>query len=253
MKRTLLLTLMLILMTSIQAQDFRQAFGLQIGYANPTLRLNCPDPNISKTQLDAYPMRGLKFGLTYDVTLVRGFGFMMALNYTYATSIDDWEDYKFDIEGRAITNGIYPLEVKYRNDFHQLEIAVDWQYKFEIAQDTWVILYSGPTIQCIARYDETQYLRDKVSYMDHGKTILAHMENPKEGSTEFYKRFNVTWGIGAGFQYDRYVIRGGYDFGLINPYSYDNYVKLGFQDRNTRGRLDQWQIKLGIFLWDSEL
>ena len=55
----------------------------------------------------------------------------------------------------------------------------------------------------------------------------------------------------TGFQYDRYYLRGGYDFGLINPYKLSNFSQVGLADRNTRGRLDQWQIKLGVYLWQQ--
>ena len=66
------------------------------------------------------------------------------------------------------------------------------------------------------------------------------------------KRLNVTWGIGAGFQYERYFLRGGYDFGLVNPYKAYQFTEV-VNDGNprTRGRFDQWQVKLGIYLWES--
>ena len=51
--------------------------------------------------------------------------------------------------------------------------------------------------------------------------------------------------IGAGFQDKRYFLRGGYDFGLINPYKNADFVN----GNHTRGRLDQWSIKLGVYLW----
>jgi hypothetical protein len=60
------------------------------------------------------------------------------------------------------------------------------------------------------------------------------------------KRLNVTWGVGAGFQYDRYFLRGGYDFGIINPNKERSFVG---HDAYTRGRFDQWQIKVGMYLW----
>ena len=66
-----------------------------------------------------------------------------------------------------------------------------------------------------------------------------------------YQRMNVTWGVGAGFQYERYFLRGGYDFGLMNPYKVGNFNEMGYSlDRRTRGRLDQWNIRLGIYLWN---
>jgi len=56
---------------------------------------------------------------------------------------------------------------------------------------------------------------------------------------------NITWGVGAGFQYRRYFLRGGYDFGLLNPYKYTDFES----GTHTHGRLDQWEIKIGMYLW----
>jgi hypothetical protein len=67
-------------------------------------------------------------------------------------------------------------------------------------------------------------------------------------ANEQLKRLNVTWGVGAGFQYKRYFLRGGYDFGLIVPYKSADFVN----GNHTRGRLDQWNIKVGVYLWYDE-
>jgi hypothetical protein len=63
-----------------------------------------------------------------------------------------------------------------------------------------------------------------------------------------FKRLNVTWGVGAGFQYKRYFLRGGYDFGLINPHKVADYST----GVHSRGRLDQWSIKIGMYIWYAE-
>ena len=64
------------------------------------------------------------------------------------------------------------------------------------------------------------------------------------------KRLNVTWGVGAGLQYERYFLRGGYDFGLINPYKEATFHVSDDYNPYTRGRFDQWQIKIGMYLWE---
>ena len=87
---------------------------------------------------------------------------------------------------------------------------------------------------------------------------ISQME--KENSTiemeKYYKRWNVSWGIGAGFQYDRYYLRFTYNFGLVNPYTKDAFKEMDIpydcEDRLTRGRLDDWSIRLGVFLWSSD-
>jgi hypothetical protein len=126
-----------------------------------------------------------------------------------------------------------------------LEIPVDWQYKFEIAKRTWLMLYTGPTLQCGLVFKDKWYARS-----DAKSNAFTHEENlySVEDMEDYaLKRLNVTWGIGAGFQYERYFLRGGYDFGLINPYKAQSFLG---EDIYTRGRFDQWQIKMGMYLWE---
>jgi hypothetical protein len=193
--------------------------------------------------LNASAYNGFKVGLVYDATIVKGFGVSMGLNYTFAANKTD--------KVSATSVGLYP-QLFSRGQYHQIEIPVDWQYKFEIAKRTWLLLYTGPTLQCGLAFNQKGYLFD-------GKQELPDTQ----GNKSFYsqedmndyalKRLNVTWGVGAGFQYERYFLRGGYDFGLINPYKAYQFTEM-VNDGNprTRGRFDQWQIKLGIYFWESK-
>jgi hypothetical protein len=95
----------------------------------------------------------------------------------------------------------------------------------------------------------------KKNYVNDGKQEYLDKQNPtdnwyseQEMNDQALKRINVTWGIGAGFQYERYFLRGGYDFGIINPYKAQSFSG---KDIYTRGRFDQWQIKLGMYLWEK--
>jgi hypothetical protein len=174
----------------------------------------------------------------YDATLWKGLGVSMGLNYTFGASVTDWT------QKVSTQQGLYP-QVRSRGQYHQLEIPVDWQYKFEIAQNTWIILYTGPTLQCGLALNDKWYIR----LNKDSESILKEENLYSEQDMADYalKRLNVTWGIGAGFQYEKYFLRGGYDFGIINPYkaqSFNNGIY-------TRGRFDQWQIKLGMYLWEK--
>jgi hypothetical protein len=88
------------------------------------------------------------------------------------------------------------------------------------------------------------------NFLNNGKEIqLTDVDNyysETDMQDRALKRLNVTWGVGAGLQYERYFIRGGYDFGLINPYQLRQFPG---EDVYTRGRIDQWQVKVGIYLW----
>lgn len=232
MKRILIICVIAMTMTSLHAQEY---LGVQIGYANPITRLNVGD---NKNTLFPTSYNGLKLGVVYDATLWKGLGVSMGLNYTFGTNVTDWT------QKVSTQQGLYP-QVRSRGQYHQLEIPVDWQYKFEIAQNTWIILYTGPTLQCGLALNDKWYIR----LNKDSESILKEENLYSEQDMADYtlKRLNVTWGIGAGFQYEKYFLRGGYDFGIINPYkaqSFNNGIY-------TRGRFDQWQIKLGMYLWEK--
>lgn len=241
MKR-LLSTLGIALITCVAwAQNLPQGFGFQIGFAQPVLRLNSPDTRYAQDSLvNTTVLNGLKVGLVYDATYIKGFGSSIGINYTFAQGQTKWRSNSaFSTHPQTST----------RTTYHQLELFVDWQYKFEIAGGTYIILYTGPSVQCALAMNEKMFERQlegdtseklKYSLFDYNDSELSHDLN----------RFNVTWGVGLGFQYQQFFLRGGYDFGLINPYKETNFNKMGFaNDRYTRGRLDQWNIRFGMYLW----
>ena len=233
MKRFLIcISVIMMTIVTMQAEDY---LGVQIGYAQSITRLNAPtEANNSKLNPTIY--NGLKVGVVYDATLIKGFGFTIGLNYTFGANATDWAS--------KHTTSLYP-KVRSRGQYHQVEIPVDWQYKFEIAKRTWLLLYTGPTLQCGLSFKDKWYINDgKNEAFTHQEDIYSE-ENMKDYTL---KRVNVTWGIGAGFQYKRYFLRGGYDFGLINPYKAQSFTG---KDIYTRGRFDQWQIKLGLYLWEK--
>lgn len=235
MKRLTLILFICAATTMASAQDY---FGVQLGFAQPIARLNTPT---TKTSLFPTSYNGFKVGLVYDATIIKGFGVSMGLNYTFGNHISAW---------KQIGTLPYPQE-RTTGQYHQLEIPIDWQYKFEIAKRTWIILYTGPTLQCGLD------LTSKLYKTNNGKEITLEKDNSfysEDMKDKELKRINVTWGLGAGFQYDRYFLRGGYDFGLINPYkaSQFDYTDTNGGHPRTRGRFDQWQIKVGIYLWQSK-
>lgn len=228
---------MLCIIVASAAMAYSQSYvGVNVGYAQPITRLNLPVMG-KESVLNPTTYNGMKVGVVYDVTLIKGLGVSMGLNYTMGGNATEWKSKSSSIK--------YPQE-RSHGWYHQLEIPVDWQYKFQIAKDTWLMLYTGPTLQCGLSLQKKNYVND-------GKTVELNAKNPTDNLYDAedtgvfaLKRLNVTWGVGAGFQYERYFLRGGYDFGIINPYKVDSFTG---QDIYTRGRFDQWQVKLGMYLW----
>jgi len=233
----------------------KQGFGVQLGWAQPIIRLNSPDPTIPKDSLaNTVHLNGFKVGLTYDASYVAGFGSSIGVNYTFGYSQGKWEP-------RFPTINQYPRD-RMLITYHQLELFIDWQYKFEIAKETYLMLYTGPSLQCgleLSMRNDTQtedFITGEVT-TNTGEWMNAYKADAKQETQKgafitadnALRRLNITWGVGAGFQYKRYFLRGGYDFGLINPYDNASFTMV---DRRTRGRIDQWNIKLGIYLWYHE-
>jgi len=244
MKKVILsLSLVCIAMSVMAADTPKQGFGLQIGWAQPILRLNSENVLYPKDSLvNTTKLNGLKVGVVYDGSIIKGFGASMGINYTFATKQSGWSSI-------ASSFSRFP-EKRSQIFYHQLEVFVDWQYKFEIAKETYLMLYTGPTIQygLALTQKEQQRVDESGSFSLEQKTNRYGNDNH---NTDL-RQFNVTWGVGAGFQYKRYFVRGGYDFGLINPYKNTQFVDplTGSSiDRNTRGRLDQWNVKIGCYIW----
>lgn len=242
MKRILLLACAVALTAGMYAQHLPQGLGIQIGFAQPILRLNTADSSMPSDSLTSVTtMNGLKVGVVYDATFIKGFGATIGLNYTFAQGTSSWQ--------RNSSFAEYP-QSRRRTTYQQLELMVDWQYKFEIAQETYLILYTGPTLQCALMMKEQVFTKD-IHGDESAGTSISRFDYTDSDISRDQNRLNVTWGLGVGFQYQRYFLRGGYDFGLINPYKHTNFNEMGYSvDRRTRGRLDQWNIRLGIYLWE---
>ena len=243
-KKVFLVLLLGTMVMSAKAQEGTSGIGLQFGFAQSIYRLNSWDKDVDPNELQNTMLNGLKAGIVWDATYIKGFGSMMGLNYTFGTHTSAWKSVNSEF--------IYPQE-KTRNTYHQLELFVDWQYKFEIAGNTYVIVYTGPTIQCQLALTNTTFRKELDG--TESSTSISRFDYDDDKMHQDYKRLNVTWGVGAGFQYDRFYIRGGYDFGLINPYKINDFSEVfgniygenHDSGRRTRGRIDQWHITLGFY------
>lgn len=241
MKRTFFIVLVALVTLSASAADQpKQGFGLQLGWAQPILRLNDPSSLYPKDSLvNTAKLNGFKFGLTYDASYYKGFGSSIGINYTFGAASTPWA------KKYPRSQADFP-QVRDRILYSEMEMFVDWQYKFEVAKETYLILYTGPTIQCGIIYQSKSEEKDLDGQVTSDGVVVNRYTTDIDDMR--LMRLNVTWGIGAGFQYKRYFLRGGYDFGLINPYQSQMFVT-STDDRYTRGRFDQWAIKIGVYVW----
>lgn len=219
-----------------------QNMGIEIGYAQPILRENSLSNPDSKSNITRF--HGLKVGLNYEADIIKGLGVRFGLYYTYGQANDkDWT---------SIGKNILPRQ-KLSSSLHGLDIPVEWQYKFTIAKQTYIILYTGPTFQYNISYQTTRTIQkdiDEIPVVENTKNHFNGIGVTRydDDNKRHYRQFNLLWGVGAGFQYKNFYIRGGYDFGVINHYK-DTYYNLGESiGYAPKGRLDQWQVKLGWYI-----
>jgi hypothetical protein len=235
MKKIIVCALLLCSVATMTQAQGKQYLGIHVGFTQPITRLNSDSPGKEKV-LNPTTYNGFKVGFAYDATIVAGFGYTIGLNYTLGANKTDWKSVGANPYPRIYTSQMY----------HQLEIPVDWQYKFEIAKKTWFMLYTGPTLQCGLSFNQKTHTQ-----IQPDADIAISVNNKYDSQNiNALKRINVTWGIGAGLQYERYFIRGGYDFGIINPYKAQIFNVTDDYHPYTRGRFDQWQLKLGMYLFN---
>lgn len=253
-----------------QAADINQNFGLQFGFDRHLYRLNSPSVSgKDKNELSVDPLNGGKIGFVYDVTFYEGLGLFLDFNYSYTMHNSPWRDIAYNELG--LPTKLTGIQYRSKAEEHMLDWNVLMQYKFDIAGNTYLSLFTGPSIQYIAQYKSRDYFRTSDGTEIYPGAKILGWDVNTEDIAPYYKNYNVSWGVGLMFQYDCYFIRGGYNFGLINPYKEDCWGNIKYVDENgqtndwfkrpgsnepddrlTRGRMDSWYITLGVFLWQSE-
>lgn len=248
-KQLITICLLMLSVSSIYAQDVHSHIGLTYGFSEAVLRERQSKNDEKLSYVTRYD--GTKVGLVYQLDIIRGFGFQLGLNYQFGASLGKWQE-----------NNAIALQSKQKEKtnitLHMIDIPLEIQYSIPIAKQTYIIVYTGPAVQLnFAMSSKTftrQYeLNPNTKTWDWGK--VQTLTNNTHFTTDVdddkildYRHGNVTWGVGLGFQYQRYYIRGGYDFGILSPYKDPFNNRYDFMNR---GRFDNWSIKLGIFLWEN--
>lgn len=238
MKKTTLMAILLLFAHAISAQEGTTYLGFNLGFTEPTeyYRANGLSDNLSK-----FVMNGVKVGFIYETNIIKGFGVSMSLNYAFAAHAGKYE----------AATGMTAYTTREDRTFHYLELPVDWQYKFLIAKHTYLAVYTGPTLQVGLSYAQRNRSKLGETIITDDRVNLYKVDEDHDDIID-RNRLNVTWGVGLGLQYKRFFIRGGYDFGIMPMYR-DRFFNYSANDGwNRKGRLDQWQIKLGIYLWELQ-
>lgn len=188
MKKSIKTICLLAILAITSVNIVNAQLGVQIGYVNAKFYSDVP---LFPAGLDNY--NGLEVGPTYDQLIMGGLFMHYGLLYTYGTNSEKV--------------GLVNVE----NTAHYLNIPVRLGYRHPISGKVSIFGYAGPNF--------TFGLAGKTS-----REIVGLTRNGKwYGEDSKLKRFDIKLGIGLGIQISNCILKGGYDWGLINAYDSDDF------------------------------
>jgi len=200
MKKTLLITIIILTATNLYAQ-----LGWQIGYINSILKFDNVRTSkwndIYETYRDESYENGIQGGITYDLKFNRNLSFLhigLLPAVTYSTSEFAFLD---EVENRTVVT-----VNTFRNT---LEIPVEVAGVIPVTKDVNVIVFIGPTLSI-------------------GPIILENMQGIGWYGGWYGQKVDLELGSGIGIQCKKVTLRGAYDWGVLK-YGSNNRVADGIK------------------------
>lgn len=181
--------------------QFSTPWRLELGYAQLNHRTN---------DTSAIYMHGLRLGATVDFVLPHNFSIQTGAlaTLTYAKNNQHWP---FIEDENAQINVL-------QHNFVQLQLTIPVRayYNIKLWKELRMFFFAGPQLQLgLTNYD---IINNKTS-----AEVTAWLEQNNVPTTNYDRymkrelyRTNIQFGLGGGFEWDRYRLQAGYDFGLNN-------------------------------------
>ena len=173
----------------IGTQAFAQ-MSVNAGYLNSTLKTS----NTSDNANGAYA------GVSFNIPIAGGLAVAPGVYYSMLTSKET-----------ASLGTIFSGSGTFME--HAVNVPVYVNYGIDLARDTKVFLFGGPTLQ--------YGLASTVKY-DANVAGVSGSTTHNNYKNENFNRMNVYLGGGMGFQVSALQITVGYDYGMMNQYKGDN-------------------------------
>lgn len=192
---------------------FRTEWRMEAGYRQIQHRT----PNSSYENLF---MHGARAGFTVDFILPYRFSIQTGVLYTftYGKATQKWGPMSYEdfTSPDPITKMAHSGTIRHRLYEHQLTIPVQVYYNIKLWRQLNMFFYTGPLLNIgVAMKDD---LRSDLS--EPTRQWLTDVGQPYEPYDRYKEkelhRFCIQWGLGGGFEWDRYRLQAGYDFGLNN-------------------------------------
>ena len=176
-------------------QAFAQ-MSVNAGYLNST-------QSFANSNSKSINSNGAYAGVSFNIPLAGGFAVAPGVYYSMITNKSG---------GAGTILGI-PASASSTFMEHAVNVPVYFNYGMDLARDTNVFLYAGPTLQY--GLASTTKLAGGVGEFTADKTYNNY-------DNENYNRFNVYVGGGVGFQAGTFQVTAGYDYGVTDLNKSDN-------------------------------
>ena len=180
-------------------QAFAQ-MSVNAGYLNST-------QSFKDSNSKSINSNGAYVGVSFNLPVAGELGFAPGVYYSMITNKSG---------GAGTILGI-PVSASSTFMEHAINVPLYLNYGMDLARDTNVFLYAGPTLQY--GLASTTKLAGGVGESSADRTYSNYESNSN------YNRFNVYLGGGIGFQVSAIQITVGYDYGMMNLYKGDNATK----------------------------
>lgn len=164
---------------NMNAQNEKISFGIKAG-------LNLSNFGGDVEDMDA--KIGFNAGVTLDYAITGNLFLLTGLDFTTKGCKYSEDDYKETV------NSMF------------LQLPIHAAYKFEITDQSRLVVNAGPYI--------AYGIGGKVKYEEDGESEKFDFFGSEEDGG--MKRFDFGLGLGVGFEYDKFKVGIGYDFGLAN-------------------------------------
>ena len=185
-----------------ESYSFRVDYRLEVGYAQHWQRPH----DISFPEIY---LHGIRLGATFDFHLPLHFTLQTGVLYSmlYGQDEEHWRSMTApSTQAEYITHHVLA---------HNLTMPIRVYYTIPLWRELNLLFFTGPQLHIgLAQND---YMKTNLS--DDVKTWLdaqgIHTSQYDRMADELV-RANIQWGVGAGLEWERYRLQGGYDFGLNN-------------------------------------
>lgn len=182
--------------------SFSVDYRLEVGFLQNWQR-------VRKVEFPDMYLNGVRLGATFTFNLPLHFGLQTGVLYTliYGSNEQHWRSMD--------APSVQTEYIRHRVLEHSFAVPVRVYYTIPLWKQLNLLFYTGPQLYIGAA--ENDYMETHLS--EGTKNWLDGQGIPTEAydrMTNDLIRANIQWGLGAGLEWDRYRLQGGYDFGLNN-------------------------------------